>query len=304
LTNRILITGGAGFIGSSLAKRLFQSGSEIVILDNFSYGQESNIPFGCEVIKADVENPNWIPLVKPVDYVLHFAAPSSVVLFNKDANKCLTDTIIGTKNVFEYAKKVGVKKVVYPSSSSVYGNVPIPQSEFSQTIPTNLYGVSKLTCEHIARLYSNSVFSTGLRIFAGYGPGEAHKGEVASVITLFVNQIFDGVSPVIFGNGLQRRDFVYIDDIVNAALKCMKNNFVGVINIGSGVSHSFNDLVDLINSLLGTRINPTYAEKPTNYFEQTEADISKMMQVLNVRPTTLEEGLLKLVDFLGLVKKV
>jgi UDP-glucose 4-epimerase len=180
------VTGGAGFIGSAVAKRLADESAKIVVLDDFSVGRKENITFQCDIFIGNIADDSWLGKIRDVDYILHFGAPSSVVLFNKSPSKCLKDTIVGTANVFEYAKRFGVRKIVYPSSSSVYGNTPLPQSETTPTLPTNLYGVAKLTCEHVARLYLDAVPSVGLRIFAGYGPGEAHKGEIASVITLFI----------------------------------------------------------------------------------------------------------------------
>ena len=300
---KFLVTGGAGFIGSAVANRLYYKNSEVVILDDFSIGRNENITFQCDVIKGNIADHDWMHKVRDIDYLLHFAAPSSVVLFKKSLNKCLTDTIVGITNVFQYAKQFGVKEVVFPSSSSVYGNTPLPQSEATPTVPTNLYGVAKLTCEHIARLYSDIVPSVGLRIFAGYGPGETHKGDIASVITLFMDAIARNSRPIIFGDGTQTRDFVYIDDIVEAILKSIENSFTGIVNMGSGNSHTFNEVVSLINRLLGKDIRPRYVEKPNQYFEHTLADITKMKDLFGFSPTSLEEGLKKYLEVKGEILK-
>lgn len=130
-----LVTGGAGFIGSAIAKELYRKNSEIVILDDFSAGKKDNLPFECSFVENNVSDQAWMNKVNNIDYVLHFAAPSSVVLFKKSQNRCITDTVLGIANVFEYAKRFGVKKVVFPSSSSVYGNTPLPQSENTPTAP-------------------------------------------------------------------------------------------------------------------------------------------------------------------------
>jgi nucleoside-diphosphate-sugar epimerase len=292
-TKKFLITGGAGFIGTEIAKKLYNENSQIVILDDFSTGRFENIKPRSEVVKGNVSDLDLFRTIHDVDFVLHFGAPSSVVLFNRNPEKCITETIIGTRNIFEYSKNTGVKKVVFPSSSSVYGNTSLPQSENTSTTPTNLYGIAKLACENIARLYSDVVPSVGLRIFAGYGPGETHKGEIASVITMFMKSIAANSRPIIFGDGTQSRDFVYIDDIVEAALKSIENNFAGVVNVGSGESHTFNEIANLINYLLGKNIVPQYVEKPNQYFEHTLADVTKMKNVLEVSPTSLEDGLKK-----------
>jgi UDP-glucose 4-epimerase len=298
-TKKFLITGGAGFIGTAIARRLYNENAKIVILDDFSVGRVENIKIQCEVVKGNVANISSFHEIHDIDFVLHFGAPSSVVLFDRNPEKCLTDTIIGTRNVFEYSKNTKVKKVIFPSSSSVYGNTPLPQSETTSTIPTNLYGVAKLACEGIARLYSDAVPSVGFRIFAGYGPGEAHKKEIASVITLFMESITANSRPIIFGDGTQSRDFVYIDNIVDAILKSIGNSFTGVINVGSGESHTFNDIIDFINNLLGKKICPQFVEKPNQYFEHTLADITKMKNVLEFSPLGLEDGLKKYLEVKG-----
>jgi nucleoside-diphosphate-sugar epimerase len=292
-TKKFLITGGAGFIGSAIARRLYHENSRIVILDDLSSGRSENVPPQCEVIKENVADANSFHRIHDVDYVLHFGAPSSVVLFNRNAEKCITDTIIGIRNIFEYSKKTGVKKVVFPSSSSVYGNTPLPQSETTPTTPTNLYGIAKLACENVARLYADAVPSVGLRIFAGYGPGETHKGEIASVITLFIESIVADSSPVIFGDGTQSRDFVYIDNIVEAVVKSFENSFTGIVNVGSGEAHTFDEVVGLLNHFLGKKILPRFVEKPNRYFEHTLADITKMKSVLELSPIGFEDGLRK-----------
>jgi len=293
---KFLITGGAGFIGSAIARKLHEENSHVVVLDDFSIGRLENLMPPFDLVKGNVVDKKCLEKVKDVDFVLHFGAPSSVVLFNENPEKCLTETIVGTRNVFEYAKNTGVKKVVFPSSSSVYGNTSLPQSETTFTVPTNLYGIAKLSCEHIARLYSDAVPSVGLRIFAGYGPGEAHKGNIASVITLFLECITKNSKPIIFGDGTQSRDFVYIDNILEAALKSLENNYTGIINVGSGESHTFNEIVLLINTLLDKNVQPHYVEKPTLYFEHTLADITKMKNVLEISPISLEEGLKRYLD--------
>jgi UDP-glucose 4-epimerase len=296
---RILVTGGAGFIGSALVNKLCCGNSSVVVLDDFSVGMKDNLNSQCDVLESNVVNDVWMSEVRDVNYILHFAAPSSVVLFKKSPSKCLTETIVGTLNVFEYAKQHEVEKVIYPSSSSVYGNTPLPQSEDTPTLPTNLYGVAKLACEHIARLYSDSVPSVGLRIFAGYGPGEAHKKEIASVITLFMKAIAENSRPIIFGDGTQSRDFVYIDDIVEVVLKSMESSFTGIVNVGSGASKTFGEIVSLINNMLGRNVSPLYTKKPKQYFEHTLGDIKKMREAFDISPLALEAGLKRYLEVTG-----
>jgi UDP-glucose 4-epimerase len=172
----------------------------------------------------DVSKGDFVDLVKryDLDFIFHFGAPSSVILFNKDLEGMFCKTVSGFLNVMEVAVKTKCRKVVYPSSGSVYGEVPPPQSEDAVPKPVNLYGIAKLTCERIADYYSRSrgIKSVGLRIFAGYGPSEDHKGDIASPVTIFLKSILKGENPIVFGDGTQSRDFVYIDDVVEAIVRC------------------------------------------------------------------------------------
>ncbi|MCK5603573.1 NAD-dependent epimerase/dehydratase family protein [Candidatus Pacearchaeota archaeon] len=295
---RVLITGGAGFIGSHLARRLLRDDAKVVILDNFSAGKKRKIPLGCDVIEGDVRDSNMINTIDHVDYIFNFGSPSSVILYNQEPNACIESTVCGFINILQWAIKVGVKKVVYPSSGSVYGATPPPQSENDNVFPMNLYGISKLSCEHVARIYSDRISTVGLRIFAGYGPGEEHKGSFASPVTIFLSSIMNDERPIVYGNGTQSRDFIYIDDIVESIIRSVEKDVLGVINVGVGKSHNFNEVIEYINTLLNKDIRPIYIDKPVNYLEITLADIKKMKRLLDINPSSLEKGLQKYLDYI------
>jgi UDP-glucose 4-epimerase len=297
---KVLVTGGAGFIGSSIAKKLLEGNADVVVLDNFAEGPRNNVPKGCEIVEADIRDEESLSKLMDIDYVFHFGAPSSIILFNKNPSACVNVTVCGFVNLLEWAHKVGVKKVVFPSSGSVYGSTSPPQSEDAVVQPMNLYGVAKFTCENIARLYGSLVQTAGLRIFAGYGPGEEHKGSFASPVALFLGAIAKGEKPVVYGDGSQSRDFVYIDDVVEAAMKAAESNFTGVVNVGSGKSHSFNAVIGLINEVLCKNIEPLYVNKPAKYLERTLADTRKMFELLNIRPLDLKEGIQKYAQTIGI----
>jgi len=287
----VLVTGGAGFIGFHLTRRLLKEGAHVTVLDDFSYGKKENIPSDCDIVVGDVSNRQNLNRIKEVDYIFHFGAPSSVILFNKNPRARIHSTICGFANILEWGKQIGVKKLIYPSSGSVYGDAPPPQSENVPPKPKNLYGICKLTCELLAKKYSE-VPSVGLRIFAGYGPGEEHKGDFSSVITLFLNLILKNEPPIVYGNGTQSRDFVYIDDVIDAILSAAERDVNGeVINVGSGKAHSFNEVVSIVNHLTGKNVEPVFVNKPANYLENTLADIKRMKELLGVNPLDLEEGL-------------
>jgi UDP-glucose 4-epimerase len=290
---RFLVTGAAGFIGLHLTRRLVSLGAEVTAVDDFFYDNERDLKqFDIEVIRADVCQSNLDTLVQgDIDCIFHFGAPSSVILFNRNPLKRFGETVVGMLNIMELAKKKNVRKLVYPSSGSVYGRTQPPQSEAAEPQPVNLYGVGKLTCEKIAELYQDNVKSVGLRIFAGYGPGESHKGEIASPVTIFLRAMLEEKRPVVFGDGTQSRDFVYIDDIIAAILKSSDAEVPPILNVGSGRSYSFNDTITIINELTGEKIEPEYIKKPVDYLETTQADTTLLAEALSIRPIDLKEGL-------------
>jgi UDP-glucose 4-epimerase len=301
----VLLTGAAGFIGSHLLRRLMKLGAEVIAIDDLSVGVKENISFfDGEFYLLDVSRRDFVHLMKryDFDFIFHFGAPSSVILFNRDPEGMFRKTVSGFLNVMEVAVETTCKKIVYPSSSSVYGEVPPPQSEDAAPRPVNLYGIAKLTCERIADYYRRvrGIESVGLRIFAGYGPGEDHKGDIASPVTIFIKFILKGENPIVFGDGTQSRDFVYIDDVVEAIVQCAERDVPPIVNIGSGKAYSFNDVVKLINELLGKNVKPKYVAKPASYLylEKTQADITLMKNVLQINPLDLEEGLKKYIESL------
>jgi nucleoside-diphosphate-sugar epimerase len=303
---KVLITGAAGFIGINLLKRLVYLKAKVIAMDNFSTGKsiETLSKMPVDLIKADVrKRKSFENLPQDIDYVFHFGAPSSIILFNKDPVFALSSTICGLNNIFEFAKNTGVKKVVYPSSGSVYGTAPAPQSENGLANPTNLYGTTKLTCEKIAIWNFDLVPSVGLRIFAGFGPGEEHKGDYASVVTIFLNCMIKNERPVIFGDGTQNRDFVYIDDVVDSIVSSAEKPISNtIVNVGTGRNLKFNDVVHIINDLIGKKIEPFYVPKPEKYFDYTLAETSLMRKQLGIVARSPEEGIKEYLLNLGRFK--
>jgi nucleoside-diphosphate-sugar epimerase len=303
---KVLITGAAGFIGINLLKRLVFLKAKVIAMDNFSAGKPiemlSKMPV--DIINADVsKRKSFENVPKDIDYIFHFGAPSSIILFNKDPVFALSSTICGLNNIFEFAKITGAKKVVYPSSGSVYGTAPAPQSEHGLANPTNLYGITKLTCEKIAIWNFDLVPSVGLRIFAGFGPGEEHKGDYASVVTIFLNCMLKNERPVIFGDGTQNRDFVYIDDVVDSIVSSVEKPISNtVVNVGTGRNLKFNDVVHIINGLLDKKIEPVYVPKPEKYFDYTMAETSLMQKQLGVVARSPEAGIKEYLSHLGRFK--
>jgi nucleoside-diphosphate-sugar epimerase len=236
---------------------------------------------------------------KKIDFIFHFGSPSSIVLFNKDPERCINETIFSLFFAFKYGIKMGVSKIIFPSSGNVYGrNLDEPIVEDVQPLARNLYASSKLACEQIAWAHKDFIDFVGLRITAGYGPGEERKGEFASIVYLFLKDILNNNPPTIFGDGEQRRDFIYIDDVVSSIVSAAKSDYSGIINIGSGKSISFNEVIKTINKVVGKDIVPNYVPKPKNYVENIRVDISRMKKILNVNPIDLEEGVKRFLNYL------
>lgn len=293
---KILITGGLGFIGKSLTNKLLQNKKNtIFILDNFQYGKKDIYTKGAIIFKGDVTNKQDWKKIPRADYVYHFAAPSSVVLFNKNPTESIYITIQGFLNCIDWALRNKVKKIIYASSGSVYGNKSAKRTEI--VTPTNIYGKTKLVCEHIAKLYEKQIPMLGLRIFAGYGPQEDQKGEFASVITLFYQWLKKKQKPIVYGDGLQKRDFIYINDIVNLLITVAHNETTGLLDVGSGKSVTFNQVVSILNNYLKLNIIPQYVSAPSHYLLNTKADVL-LMKKLCPHITPLENGIAQYVQAL------
>ncbi|MGA2876766.1 MAG: NAD-dependent epimerase/dehydratase family protein [Nitrososphaerales archaeon] len=289
----VLVTGGAGFIGRRLVGTLARLGSKVYVLDDLSSGVWDNTSTKeAQIVVSNVTSINSTILtgLEGIDLVYHLGAPSSDLLFREDPTGCLKDTVLGFMEVIRFAAKKGVKKLVYASSSSVYGDSRGPQSENTPTNPTNLYGTSKLICETIAGVQSD-VPSIGLRIFAGYGPGESTKGRIASVVTLFMESLANHQAITLFGDGSQCRDFIYVDDIIHSFIRSAEIPDMGVLNVGSGNTYSFTQIVSSLEDVLGVRGKVIFAPAPSGYFTSTLADITRMKSRLGLEPIALREGL-------------
>ena len=302
---KVLITGISGFLGSNLGKELLNQGAKIYSTDNFSYidyeTTKKKVPIINEVsiISGDIsKKETWENVPPDIEYIFHLAGPSSIILFKRYPEKCYYETIFGLYNVLEFAKKNNVKKVIYTSTGSLYAGNKMPHREDLYPIGSNLYAAAKIACEALANSYSNDVKSLGLRVFAGFGPGEERKKDFASVICLFSKDALEGRMPVIHGDGNQIRDFVYIDDVVKALIRGAEIEETGIINVGTGKGISFNKIWKTIKDHLGTNIEPRYIKKDVNYIEELEADTFKMKKILKITPRPTEEGIRKFLDYL------
>ena len=302
----ILVTGGAGFIGSNLVERLVGDGHTVVVLDNFSLGKMDNISAvkgKIEIIKGDIRDFETVKkAAKGVDIVFNQAAASSSPMFLNDLRNAVSVNVDGFINVLNACRVNNVRKLIYASTSSVYGNTKPPLKEDAKLSPVNFYSSSKLMNEHLAVLFSREygLETVGFRYLSIYGPNEKSKGIYANLASQFLWAMQKGEQPVLYGDGNQTREFTYVKDIVAANILAMNSRKLGseVFNVGTGSTNSLNELVATINKLLGTSIKPKYVKNTVkNYIQSQLSDITKIKSVLGYSPQyTLEKGLKELIS--------
>lgn len=306
----ILITGGAGFIGSNLALYFqdnfpsakivifdcFRTHNQTEILNPISFGHYKNlVNFNGEIICGNInENNDLVNLQNyQFDYIFHHAAISDTREYNQE--------IVFRTNVNSFYELLNIAKknkstIVYAGSAATYGNLPAPQIEGKEN-PENPYGFSKLMMDRIASKFSAEnpqMTVVGLRYFNVYGPNEFYKGKTSSMVIQLGHQILSGKSPRLFENSqLIFRDFIYIEDVIQANVKACSSKLNGSFNVGTGISRSFQEIADILQSELGTNLGTEYFANPyEGYQNNTRADISRTKKYLGFRPKfTLEEGI-------------
>ena len=288
-----IITGGAGFIGSHLARHLVERGDSVGVIDNLSVGSISNLDDILHKIsfhKLDIlDRDSLEDIIQNTDGIFHHAALVSVPESFVKQKLYHDVNVTGTENIFQIAKKFHIK-TVFASSSSVYGNTNnIPTSESEKLLPINPYGITKLKAENLARDYSKYCDIVGLRYYNVYGSTMTSSG--TGVISQFYQNIQRQNPPVIDGNGEQLRDFVHVGDVVRATICAMeKNTGSTFINIGSGTAISILDLANLFIKYSGLDIAPVFEEEKSGNVMASQADISLAKRLLDWKPqTTLED---------------
>ena len=285
-----LVTGGAGFIGSALARRLMADGSDVLIFDNFLTGQLGTIPAEAELVRGDLRNlDDLLAACEGIDVVFHQGALRSVPRSVDDPITSLQINIEGTANVLIAAHQQGVRRVVYASSSSVYGEVPPPHREDLTPAPASPYAASKLGGEHYCRVWTqlHGLSTVSLRYFNVFGPGQRPDSKYAAVFPGLISALREGRAPEIHWDGEQSRDFTYIDDVVEANLAAAAappSADGGVFNIGGGRPKTINEVLRTISDALGIWIEPTYTEKRRGDIRHTSADITQAREVLGWKP--------------------
>ena len=302
-----LVTGGAGFIGSHIVDELVRRGERVRVLDNFSTGKRANLAATIErieLVEGDIRRLETVrSAVKGVDYVLHQAALPSVPRSVADPLTSHEVNSTGTLNILIAARDAQVRRVVYASSSSVYGNShTLPKHEELQTNPLSPYAVSKLTGENYCRTFYQvyGVPTVALRYFNVFGPRQDPTSQYSAVIPKFITALLRGERPTIYGDGLQSRDFTYVANVVFAnLLACEKDDAVGqAINVGCGQRYTLLDLCRELTDMMGQMVQPIIAPERAGDVKHSLASITRAQQVLRYAPQVeWREGLRRTVHW-------
>ena len=302
---KYLITGCAGFIGSNLVKRIHKN-YELILVDDLSEGTALNLPkkLRKKLIKRKIQDINKLKVSK-LKGIFHFAAQSSVPLSLKNFYKSSVNNIESSLKVFEFSKKFSVP-VVYASSSAIYGNLPIGNDQKEKFSITSPYAQDKLTVEYYAKTLFEvfKISSVGLRLFNVYGPGQRSNSPYSAVIPIFINRMLKKL-PVVINGGFQTRDFVYVEDVIDAMLmsmkKIQKQKTFQTFNFGTGRSVKIDFLFKLIKKNLG--VNPKIIRRKLDKFDpkKSSGTYKKIYRYLNLKKyncTKLESGLIKTIDLM------
>ena len=289
---RVLVTGGAGFIGSNITKRLAAEGHDVTAADSFlSAAWQNLVDFSGDVLTlADHDDVASMRNLGRFDVIFHQAAITGVIApdgsATSDPHRMLRNNVETFRAILDWAVETKAR-VVWASSCSVYGRGPVPMKESQPVDPLNTYAFSKVLKERLAQRYESKLAHpiVGLRYSNAYGPGEHHKGKLASMIHQLAAQMRAGTRPRIFRAGEQKRDFDYIDDVVEANLCAMSSKTSGSFNAGAGRSWSFNEVVAELNRVLKTDLQPDYFDNPYGFTQDwTETDQSLAREKLGYQP--------------------
>jgi len=296
---RVLVTGGAGFIGSNLANHL-SADNDVIAVDDCYLGTPENLNDEVEFVEASVLDDD---LPTDVDVLFHLAALSSLTMHEESLEglrRGCRVNVEGLANTVEQARQEGCDTVVYATTSSIYGDRTEPSPESMDVEARTGYEASKLARERYAEYFANAhdMSMAGLRFFSvyqGYGGSEQHKGEYANIIAQFAEWIANDESPVIYGDGTHLRDFTHVDDVVRGIELAADHRLTGIYNLGTGEQYSANEVVEMLNGELGRDVEPEFVENPIPedmFVDATLADPTKMREATGWEPEIgFEEGL-------------
>jgi len=295
---KYIVTGGAGFIGSYIVEAVAGS-HEVVVIDNFSSGKSENMsgfPENVRVLRGSITNLSLLrDAFKGADGVFHLAAIASVARSVDNPLATHETNLTGTLNVLLAARDCGVRKVVFSSSSAVYGDEQtLPKRENMPPVPLSPYAVSKLAGEYYCNVFSElfGVKTVSLRYFNVFGPRQDQHSEYAAVIPKFITRFIDNQPPIIFGDGMQTRDFVYIKDVVQANMLAMQSSATGTFNIGSGQKIDLNTLAGTLAEIMKVNLHPIHEKPRAGDIRDSVSDISAAKTTLGYQTRySLDDGL-------------
>lgn len=299
---RVLITGVAGFIGSNLAERLVRNAYTVRGIDNFTAGVAEQVPEEVELHRADIRSRDVATLFKGVDVVFHLAAKNCVSDCQDHPYETADVNILGTLNVFDAAREAGVKRIIYAESSAIYeGTDTLPTPETDST-PETFYAITKATNHLFSRAYQRfyGMKMVGLRYLNVYGPRQDYRRAVPPVMSAFIIGLLTGQTPLIFGDGTRRRDFIHVDDINDFHVLCISNENVlnRVFNLGCGINYSIQQIYNMIEDILGVSVAPRYLSGVNGGPCANLADISQALSVGWKPKIELKEGLKGMVEYI------
>ncbi len=298
-----VITGVAGFIGSNLADSLIKEGYKVIGIDNLSHGIKSQVPSEVEFYDLDIRSKDIYPLFREGDFVFHLAAISSISDCQKDPIEASDINITGAINVFEAAYQAGVKKVIYAETSALYEGIDVFPTSEMRIAPKSFYAFSK-ACENLfAEGYKNfrGLTMIGLRYFNVYGYRQDYRRTIPPVISSFIIKLLKKESPIIYGDGSKKRDFIYVDDVNDFHLLCLKDDRVNnkIFNLGSGESHSVLEVYEKIKEILKVDIKPIFQKDlEGDEIRKTLADITEAKKIGWTPKKNFTEGLEDMVRYI------
>ncbi len=307
---KVVVTGGAGFIGSYIIEEFLNKGYRVKVLDDISTGSLGNLrPYGgslyYELFTGSINDVDLLThIIQDAKYVFHMAAFNSVERSIKNPQKAHEVNATGTLNVLNVSRECGVKKVVYASSSAIYGDsrsLPVTESQLPK--PLTPYAATKLAGEYYCRIF-NTVYglpTVSLRLFNVYGPRQSAKSRYAAVVPKFISTVAKGQAPVIQGDGNQTRDLVFVQDVLRAMIMAAESDASGVFNICSGKETSINDLAGLVLDLMGSQgLEPVHEAARSGEITRSVGDFDLARQAFGYEPSfSLKEGLKATIDALG-----
>jgi len=297
---KYIVTGGAGFIGSNLVHDLVEKGHNVIVVDTLQTGsrdliKDVEVEFYHMSFDQFYRTGKW----RDIDGLYHLGKPSASPMY-RESRERLLESISGSVAALEIIRETGVK-MVSASTSSVYNGLPPPHREDMIINPTDFYTEARIFEERLAKVYEElyGIRWNEMRFFSVYGPREQFKKNFANLVTQFLWAMQKGEQPVIYGNGEQKRDFVYVMDVVDALERAMGSKHNGIYNVGTGKSISLNSMVEMLNEKLGKNIKPKYIENPMkNYVMVTQASTEKSKNDLGFEAkVTLESGIEMIYDY-------